>query len=188
MIRVFVGSNTPYLEQEKVLEYSIRSNTEADVEVTFMRPGENGLKSCGCTGFSQFRYCVPEMAGKRGYAIYLDVDMILMADISELWVWRRAGKWVCLKDGRTEVSVIDCTLPLPSIAHICGMQKAQMITMSGRHMAKSIPMDWNVRDKIKPGMKLLHFTNMHTQPWLGKVHPNNEAMAVLHDYESRATG
>jgi len=185
VIRVYVGSSEPYLEQEKVLEYSVREHTDAEVEITFMRPGELGLSACGCTGFTQFRYCVGALAGKRGYAIYLDVDMLLTADIRELWVWRRAGKWVCLKDGRTEVSVIDCTLPMPPVAQICAMQKSQMRAKAERYMAKSIPMNWNVRDKIEPGMKLLHFTNMHTQPWLGKEHPNKEAMDLLRDYESR---
>jgi hypothetical protein len=185
MIRVFVGSNEPYREQERVLEYSIREHTDADVEITFMRPGENGLTACGCTGFSQFRFCVPELAGKRGYAIYLDVDMILLANIAELWVWRRAGKWVCLKNGKTEVSVIDCTLRLPPKAQICGMQKAQARAMVSQRMVPCIPPEWNVTDKVTPGMKLLHFTNLRTQPWLGKEHPNPEAMAVLREYEAR---
>ena len=185
MIRIFVGSNEPYLEQEKVLELSIREHTDAEVEITFMRPGENGLSACGCTGFSQFRYCVPELAGHTGYAIYLDVDMILLADISELWVWRRAGKWICLKNGKTEVSVIDCTLRLGSKAEICRQSKPQMVARARRYMVQCIPNEWNVTDKVTEGMKLLHFTNLRTQPWLGKKHPNPEAMAVLSEYQAR---
>jgi len=185
MIRIYVGSTAVYSEQEKVLEYSIRSNTDAEVEVTFMRPGENGLTTSGCTGFTQFRYCVPELAGRQGFAIYLDVDMILMADIQELYEYRKPGAWVCLKGGRTEVSVIDCSLRIRPKAQLCGMDKSLALALTQEYMKKQIPLDWNVRDKVTEGMKLLHFTNMHTQPWLGKVHPNPEAMAVLREYESR---
>jgi hypothetical protein len=185
MIRVFIGSNPIYAEQEKVLEYSIREHTQAAVEIIFMRPGENGLTACGCTGFTQFRYCVPELAGRQGFAIYLDVDMIVLADIATLYEYRRAGAWVCLKGGRTEVSVIDCTLRIRPKAQLCGMEKSLALSLTQQYMKKQIPLDWNVRDKVTEGMKLLHFTNLRTQPWLGKQHPNPEAMAVLREYEDR---
>lgn len=83
-----------------------------------------------------------------------------MADIAELWSYRQPGKTVCLEDGSTEVLVID-----------------------GRQIVKGIPLCWNVEDKVEPGMKLLHFTDLKTQPWFYD-HPNSEAVELWKNYVS----
>lgn len=186
MIRVFVGSNTPYAEQEKVLAYSIRANTEAEVEVTFMRPGENGLQACGCTGFSNYRYCVPELADHQGFAIYLDVDMIVMGDIRDLYVWKRAGKWAVLADGSNEVAVIDCTIRMPEKERIHTYPKQQLLHMTQPYQVRAIPLEWNVEDRVTENMKLLHFTDLNMQPWLGGKHQSPEALGVLQAYQEKA--
>ena len=37
------------------------------------------------TGFTNYRYAIPELAGKQGRAIYNDVDQIYLADPAELF-------------------------------------------------------------------------------------------------------
>jgi hypothetical protein len=54
---------------------------------------------------------------------------------------------------------------------------------------RSIPLEWNVKDTVEPGMKLLHFTDL-TQDWVNGIHSSREALQVLHDiqndYQARA--
>lgn len=164
MIRVFVGAAPKWESHEPILEHSIRRNTESDVEVTFMRAGENGLKPSGCTGFSKFRYEVPRLAGHEGFAIYLDIDMLVLGDIAELWDYRQTGRWICMQDGSTEVMVIDCS-------------------QARRQLRYWIPPEWNVEDRVEPGMKLLHFTDLK-QDWLRGSHSCREALEILHEYKN----
>lgn len=108
----------------------------------------------GCTGFSNVRWAI-----NRG--IYLDCDMIVLGDIAELWSYREPGKRVCLADGSTEVMVID-----------------------GTQTVNKIPLCWNVEDTTQPNMKLLHFTDLKTQPWFYS-HPDANAVAIYEHYKQR---
>jgi len=128
-----------------------------------MRAGENGLKPTGCTGFSMYRYAIPELCGYQGFAIYLDVDMLLVSDIAELWDYRESGKWVSLVDGSTEVMVIDCAVRnnIPPIPDLMRLHKSQVRPQ----LTPRIPLEWNCEDRAPEGAKLIHFTDLKRQPW-----------------------
>ena len=82
MIRIFIGTDGDFHQDaEKVIEYSIRKNTEQEVDLNFIRPGYKN----GVTGFTNHRFIIPELCNYEGYAIYLDVDMLVLGDLSELW-------------------------------------------------------------------------------------------------------
>ena len=181
-MRVFIATSTKYASHEPVLEYSIRKHASGPVDIIWMRAGENDLVAHGCTGFTNFRYAIPRLAGRKGYGIYLDVDMLVLADLAGLWAYRQAGKWVCMKDGSTEVSVIDCTLEFPDAVHLFG--KGTLSDMAP--LSRSIPLDWNVKDKVLPSMKLLHFTDLYRQPWFTPDR-DDEATRVLKQYEKSCT-
>ena len=89
MIRVFIATADKYVDHEPVLEYSILKHASEPVEINWMRAGENGLVAHGCTGFTNFRFAIPRLAGQSGYAIYFDVDMLVMADVAALWAYRK---------------------------------------------------------------------------------------------------
>src|SRR5690606_14692 len=127
-------------------------------------PEPLGLPYTGCTGFTNLRYIIPELCGYRGYAIYLDVDMLVLADIAELWSYRQVGAWVQLEDGASEVAVIDCAAHthLPPMKHIHHWHKSELARAV--KSVDAIPLCWNVEDKTEPGMKLLHFTDLKRQP------------------------
>lgn len=180
-MRVFIGSAKKWAAHEPVLEYSIKKNTTRDVQITFMRSGENGLQPSGCTGFTNYRFTIPELAGFHGFAIYLDIDMVVLGDIAEIWEYRQVGKWVCMKDGANEVSVIDCSLLFPRKELIHTYQKHQLQAMAP--MVRAIPPEWNVKDRVEPGMKLLHFTDLR-QNWIAGEHSCRDALKVLHDIQN----
>ena len=164
-IPIYIGSSDRFADVEWLPEYSIRRNTQADVEIHIVRPNWYGMAESGCTGFSKVRHAVPEIARNMGHlhCIYLDVDMLVLGDISELWDYRANGRWVCLLDGTTEVSVID--------------------TRSHAARYPRIPPAWNAEDQVFDGMKLLHFTDLSTQPWIAD-HPNRDAVEIYERYHS----
>ena len=161
-IPVFIGISERFREIEGLTERSVLENTNSRVQITHLYPDVES----GCTGFSNVRYSIK-------YGIYLDCDMIVLGDIAELWSYRRKGRFVCMADGSTEVAVIDCD-------HNCQNKHQQHL------LPKSpiIPLDWNVEDEVRPGMKLLHFTGLNTQPWFYE-HPSQAAVNVYERYRNQ---
>ncbi len=140
-------------------ERSILRNTRSPVDIRHLYPEVEE----GCTGFTNVRYTI-----RRG--IYLDCDMIVLADIAELWAYREPGRFVCLADGSSEVAVIDCE-------HRCRRKREEhLLPKSAR-----IPLEWNSKDELVPGAKLLHFTALDRQPWFHD-HPNEAAVAIYRQY------
>lgn len=153
MIRVFIGSHKRFERVEPVIEYSILKHASEPVEINIVRPEYYGFEDSGCTGFSKIRYEIPKICNYEGFAIYLDVDMILMSDIKELWEQRHYEKDVVMRDGSTEVAVFNCK-----------NKKFNPLRYLGSL--------WNCEDYNYPNWKiedakLIHFTDLKSQPWFG---------------------
>ncbi len=100
-IRVFVGCdpNNCDLEQMMVLEYSIRKHTRAQVDIVWMQLSrdpdsfwyanpeakEGWNSSKWVTTFSGFRWAIPAYCDYSGKAIYMDADVLILSDLSDLW-------------------------------------------------------------------------------------------------------
>lgn len=89
MVRAFVGADRSQLVAVKVLEHSIKRHTQRPVKVIPMvdlpvRVPKDPL-NWQRTGFSFSRFCIPELAGYQGKALYLDADMLVFTDIADLW-------------------------------------------------------------------------------------------------------
>lgn len=168
MIDVYVGSAPKYAEVEPIMAQCIADQASEPVSIQFMRAGENDLRPSGCTGFTMYRYAVPRLADRKGFAIYLDVDMFVLGDIAELWEYRYKGAWSCLKDGSTEVMVIDCaTGSTPHPKNVHQYQKGQIPV----NLRPCIPLNWNHEDELHADTKLLHFTDLSRQPFFTDTHP-----------------
>lgn len=204
-IRIYVGTDQRMEKAEKVLEHSIRKHATAPVDITWMRGGDPGWKggTAGefaeglvdwnigrqrglpyqgfgwATEFTCFRYAIPEMAGKEGRAIYLDVDMMLLSDIKELWEQEMEGKaLMAISHKRFDVILYDCGHPywkspdwcvwesqLRSSGNIGVPYRNAIITRGQLGILSPL---WDCCDGagFEAGRtKLYHFTNMHTQPW-----------------------
>lgn len=164
-IRIFIGSHKKFSRCEPVIKYSIEKYASQPVDIKFLRPEYYGKQDTGCTGFSKMRWEIPRICDYKGHAIYLDVDMILMSDIAELWAYK-SNKTVLLKDGSTEVMVMNC---------------------SNTDSVKSIPLEWNVEDySATPDdlitARLIHFTDLKCQPWFHE-HPKPWLSKIWFDME-----
>jgi len=172
MIPIYIGISHRFDCIKGMTERSILKHTSVPVKITYLYPEVEA----GCTGFTNVRYTIR-------YGIYLDPDMIVLGDIAELWAYRRPGKFVCMQDGRTEVSVIDCE-------H--GVRKKQEEARLPK--VPIIPLEWNVRDaqrvdgqvrwidRMPDNAKLLHFTWLDNQPWFHD-HPVGELQEIYEQYK-----
>lgn len=191
-IRVFIGSGPRFEEPTEALIASIYAHTNPrEVDITVMRawdetqldqkwsnwigqPTEANfgrVRGNWVTPFSLFRYAIPSMCNNQGFAIYLDCDMISMADIRELWEHRKTGKW-CIAPNRDGdcVIVMDCAatpaIPFLSLKNGHLGDKRKLRTLVTPFLSRTIPEEWNHTDRYKPGStKLVHYTSMKTQPW-----------------------
>jgi len=159
-IPIFIGISERFKSTHGLTERSILRNTKSLVNIKHVYP----TNEAGCTGFTNVRYNIE-------YGIYLDCDMIVLGDIAELWSYHEKDKFVCMSDGASEVAVIDCK-------HTCKDKHSEYL------LPKStvIPKCWNVEDKIKIGMKLLHFTNLKTQPFFYS-HPSQDVIDIYNEYK-----
>lgn len=201
MIRIFVGcaANGEDLESQAVLEHSIRKNTKADVEITWMQLSRDsrspffGWRSdWWSTPFSGFRWAVPELCGFEGRAIYTDSDVIVRGDIADLWnMPLEPGKIVIAKGGRHSwrfcVSLWDCARAEKHMLPVAQMKlrpqfHAQMRTRIGIHgkaMVQDFPADqnWNCIDGEDyvdlndPRIKAIHYSSEAHQPQLRHAVP-----------------
>jgi len=184
MIPVFVGTDDIHEKAEQVLALSIQKHTSQPVNITFMRPG---WKS-GCTGFTNHRFLVPSLCGYRGFAIYLDVDMLVLGDIAELYSNRRPGAW-CTTPMRDDVSVIDCAAFEFLTPELCKSASKNVIRdMIGNRRSQCIPEEWNTIDRLTPEAKLIHYSDLDTQPWHPipghnyKSHRDDQAVELFWQY------
>ncbi len=188
-IRIFIATDERSEQPDRVIEFSIRKHTEAEVDITFMRAGDPGWsmeewnrgkpkgewkpKGGGWgTAFSVFRFTVPELCGFEGKAIYMDSDIIVVGDIQDLWDQPMPKPWVSCGTKRTCVSLIDCKGMEGAFPRISAMKASGANTSWYRRelvrkglLAGTLPKHWNCFDCVPRDAKAVHFTNMPTQPW-----------------------
>ena len=94
MINVFIGYDSKEKVAYNVLSHSIIQNSTKPVAITpialnnlkddFVRE-RNNISS---TEFSFSRFMIPHLMNYQGWALFMDCDMLVKADISELWALR----------------------------------------------------------------------------------------------------
>lgn len=199
IIRLFVGVDRSQMLAFKVLEYSIRQNTQANIEITPMLDLPIRLPKDPAnyprTGFSFTRFCIPELAGFKGKAIYTDADMQVFRDIKELWEIPFDGAHIIIQDsqlaysgpGRKKVKrqcsvmLLDCDhlrwkideiiTDLDDGKYTYGELMSGLCIVDDDKVSTRLPDYWNHLDKFTPETRLTHYTKMSTQPWLSSVHP-----------------
>ena len=94
MIRVFIGYDPAETVAFNVLAHSINARASAPVSVApVMLSQLKGVYSRAhdalqSTQFSFSRFLTPWLAGYDGWAVFMDCDMLMRADVAELWKLR----------------------------------------------------------------------------------------------------
>lgn len=197
MIKVFIATEKGHEKAEKALEYSILTSATQPVEISWMKNevGEvfsgwnkgriHNLMNSGegwKTNFSCYRWAIPELCDFQGRAIYLDVDQLVLKDISQMWNLDMQDKAILtIRPEKTDVMLMDCSKFTKD-----WWPKVKWMKASGKHQMqyrklvqnKNLigPLDgiYNCLDGngFSEDTRLIHYTKMNTQPW----HPAPESM------------
>lgn len=205
-LRVFVGADESQLVPGAVLEYTIRKHTDRRVEFTTMRdlpvPMPRDPKKRPRTGFSFYRFMIPQLAGYEGRAVYLDCDMQVFADLAELWAipfdeqtvlctyqpeppesWKGNKNF---KSGRhLAVMMLDCSRLQWDVHDVVrGLDEdrygytelmSDLAIVPEEQIEERIPVEWNSLEHYEPAKtKLVHYTQVPTQPWKNAENPLRE--------------
>lgn len=194
-VRVYVATTEAQMLAVKVLEYSIRKHASLTVEIFPMHlsgveiPLPKDQRNQPRTPFSFQRLIIPEIAGFRGRAIYLDSDMQVFQDIRELWTMPFNGADLLAArepdaSGRKpqfSVMLLDCDRLRWDIREIVARLDSGALTYEklmyemavAEHVSADISPDWNSLERYEEGKtRLLHYTDMSTQPWISIHNPN----------------
>ncbi len=146
------------------------------------------------TGFTNYRFAIPDYAGRSGKAIYNDVDQIYLADPSGMFDLDLGNHgFLAVSASDTSVMVMDCArmAPVWNLPAATSQSKERLHADAASFWG---PLDaaWNSRDaEYEEGRsKLLHFTAMHTQPWQpfpeDYAYRQNPLADLWFDFERRA--
>lgn len=153
------------------------------------------------TGFSFSRFCIPKLAGYRGRAIYMDADMQVFRDIRELWNLPFQGRKVLVQHEvkhlnqtlkltnaptkrikQCAVMLLDCSRLEWDIAdivrHLNNGDYAyeqlmyELCLLPEAEVGYDIPYEWNSLEHFDTQTRLIHYTDMGTQPWVSTGNPN----------------
>jgi len=194
-IRVFVGTDKTQMLAARVLEYSIKKHASMTVDFVPMIdlpvPIPKDPANRPRTGFSFSRFLIPSLCGHKGRAIYLDADMLVLADIAKLWDMNMDGVDILCaeqpsKRGRIRqysVMVLNCSNLVWEIDEIvAGLDVGRYNYLHLMHdfclvrqdrIEASIPYEWNSLEIFeKDKTCLIHYTDMPTQPWVSFRNPN----------------
>jgi Glycosyl transferase family 8 len=187
-IKVFIGTDPSQWLPTEVLKWSILSRSKEKYEFQELKDIPLKLRLKMYTGFSFYRFYIPEACHYEGRAIYLDADIIVLTDLQEFVHLDFKGKNVLARPDPehqasfTSVMLMDCdklkhwkirewvTLINSKFASYVGIMTGSPEGLNHRDFGPLEPY-WNHLDHWDPTTKILHYTNVPTQPWKKGGHP-----------------
>lgn len=167
------------------------------------------VKYRNLTEFSMARFILSDVCGHEGKCIFLDSDMICFTDIGELFdspvsdfdflakegaLEKREGKTWALSAMLTNCERCRFDLDLIIDEIDAGLYTysdfAQMHPNFLKHHPYSIgpmPPEWNTFDVYDDKTKIIHYTNLQSQPWKYHDHPFGDIWFKYFN-EARETG
>lgn len=198
-VRIFLGTEDGQYRAERVFVHSVAKFRDPGrvYEIHLMKNLAGFDRKGWRTGFTLYRFAIPDLASGKGRAIYNDVDQIYLADPALLFDLDLAGHgYLAISAKDTSVMLIDCARMLP-----WWNRKAASTGKKGELTNKPaefpglwgrLDPHWNARDlEYAEGRTMcLHYTALHQQPWnpfpeAYSYHPNPLAY-LWHDLEREA--
>ncbi len=202
--RIFIGYDSRMPIASDVLKYSLEKHSSAPLdivvlnlknlerEIGFKRP-QDPLQS---TEFTYTRFLVPYLCGYKGHALFMDNDMLCLADINEIFDLDMSSSWLRVvkhdhrptntikMDGRVQTSYPRknwSSFMLLNCEKLTMWTKEAVETQPAKWLHRfepvpdacvgNIPDTWNVLDRYDANTKLIHYTD--GGPWFEnyKNHP-----------------
>ncbi len=172
-VRIFLGTERGQFRAERIFIWSVEKYRDPSriYEIYLLRDLKGFRRGFWLTGFTNYRFAIPEFASFKGRAIYNDADQIYLTDPAELFdtPMDKAG-FLSINDRDTSVMLIDCERMAEAWnAHDVRRLSRKALEARARQAGLWGDLDdgWNARDsEYRPGRShLVHFTTLHTQPW-----------------------
>ncbi|WP_353214324.1 ELM1/GtrOC1 family putative glycosyltransferase [Salinisphaera hydrothermalis] len=172
-VRIFLGTEAFQFRAERAFVWSIERvrDPARTYEIYLMKDFTGFERRLWLTGFTNYRFLIPELAGGRGRAIYNDTDQIYLRDPAELFDLDMDGAGVLsINDRDTSVMLIDCEKMIDlwngRTARRVGNRELEK-RMREAALWGDLDNGWNARDaEYVPGEShLVHYTTIHSQPW-----------------------
>ncbi|HEX4142702.1 MAG TPA: hypothetical protein VHY91_04055 [Pirellulales bacterium] len=201
MLRIFIGWDSRFPEPADVLRYSLIKYSSIPLEIRYLKLSELEIDRVydplASTEFTYSRFLVPHLCGFRGKAIFMDNDMLALADVKELddLSMESCALRVVKHDYQpaNSVKMYGCpqtsyprknwsSLMIMNCARLRLWTKQVVETQSGAYLHRfqdipdheidEIPPAWNMLDVMDKSTKLLHYTN--GGPWFPQYadHPH----------------
>jgi lipopolysaccharide biosynthesis glycosyltransferase len=157
-------------------------------------PEPRDIRQGSRTNFSFARFAIPELAGYAGKGLYLDADMLVFRDIGELWDIPFEGASVVIQEEIPEhavshakagapakrvkqcsVMLIDCERARWDVHRIvAGLDGRytyeelmyELCILPEDEIRYAVPFAWNSLEHFDETTRLIHYTDMDTQPWV----------------------
>ena len=177
-VRIFIGYDPRQNVSFFTLVRSIMARTKQRVAIEPLILDTLPIKRAGLTPFTFSRFLVPWACNYQGWAIFLDSDQQVVADIGELWALRDDKYAIqTVKHGSINVNGRDTPLDWENAAvMLMNCAKLKMLTPDYVQTTDDslhrigfvkpeewgeLPRGWNFLvgyEKMRPDMKLLHYT------------------------------
>ncbi len=198
-VRIFLGTEPAQYRAERIFFWSILVHRDPARTYEIYRMSDlAGFDRKGWrTGFTKYRFAIPELAGGTGCAIYNDVDQIYLADPALLFDQDMGEHgYLAISPEETSVMLIDCARMLPLWNRTTAAREGKHALIKKPASIPGLwgPCDphWNARDQeyVEGRTKCLHYTALHQQPWEPfpedySYHPNPLAY-IWHELERQA--
>jgi hypothetical protein len=193
-VRVFIGADISQMLGAKMLEYSVRQNCAVTAQFDTMQsvqvPMPKDPKNQPRTQFSFNRFAIPQLAGYKGRAVYVDADMQVFRNFQELWDIPFGDAKVLYaptsdprRPSQFSVLLLDCQRLDWDVKEIVrGLDEGrydydklmkELCIVPKEQVQDKIPPQWNSLELYEPGKTgLIHYTDMHTQPWVNARNKN----------------
>ncbi len=171
-LRIFIGYDPRQPVSYNVLQYSIITRASKIVSIHPLILRTLPIERRGLTPFTYSRFLVPWLCGFKGWALFLDADMLCLGDVAELFAFAVPSKAIFVR--RSKMRLEWASAMLFNCGHEANRQltpeyvedesrcKApHSINWCEEELIGELPQEWNqlvLYDNPKDGVKLYHFT------------------------------
>ena len=169
---------------------SIEKNNEPPV----LCPMPLHIKYRNVTEFSNYRWYIPQLCNFEGKAIFADSDMICLSDVGDFFDQNMGENAMLAKPNAYKLgdanetrwgmslTLFDCSKCHFDVENFFSEIDNNLYTLTDLHQMTpqfmkyhtykigNIAKGWNEFDYYDEHTKLIHYTNLYTQPWKDKGH------------------
>ena len=169
MIKIFIGYDPRQRVTYNVLQQSIINTASQPVAITPLVIETLPITRTGLTPFTYSRFLVPWLCDYQGWALFLDADMLLAADVAELWGMRDEQYAALVSKNRLRFEwasavLYNCAHPSNRVLtpeYVSGADKLHGLGWLKEGEIGEFPGEWNHLvgyDPSNPEARLIHYT------------------------------